>query len=91
MDVEFKPDFAFGTTVADDGVTHLIDETRPKPVYHFSLTETYIFDADDPEIELKLLNRVLSDLDRVKDTLIGLKNKRISQKDHQEQSDELEL
>lgn len=91
MDVEFKPDFSYGTTVADDGITHIIDETKPKPVYHFSLTETYIFDAGEPEIELKLINRVLRDLDRVKDTLIEIRDKRTPTKNEQEQFKEIEL
>lgn len=73
------------------GITYTVDENKKRKGYHFSFTETYIFDADDPNLELKVLDSAIRDLDRIKDTLTALRGKRISQKNFQEQSDELEL
>lgn len=73
------------------GKTYIVDESARKTVYHFSLAETYIFDEDDPSLDITLIDRILTDLDRVKSTLEELKADRISGRRTQEQSDEPEL
>lgn len=87
MDVEFKKDFAYGTTVQSDGVTNIVDETKQRGVLHFSLNETYIFDEKDPDADAHLLDCILRDLDRLKEELEKLRGKR----SNKEPSEEIEL
>lgn len=84
MDVEFKKDIANGTTIASDGITHIVDENKKMTVFHLSVTETYIFDEEDPHMEAHLLDCVLRDLDRLKDELEKLRGNR-SSRNHSEE------
>ena len=72
------------------GITYIVDESKKRKGYNFSFTETYIFDADDPNIQLKVLNSAIRDLDRIKDDLME-RRERLLKQNAQEQSDEMEL
>lgn len=71
MDLRIIPTFYHKTTVGSDGITHTPDISKEYPAYEIEITEVYLVDNDS-----ELLNCLLRDLDRLKETLLDIKKKR---------------
>lgn len=81
MEIKLEPDFYNKTATSDkDNSLHITDTSIKYLLYKFSITENYFFDAsyeskNSPEVQLELLDRILSDLARSTETINALKKK----------------